>query len=213
MNSASISAVFAGKSQGRDADSGTGERSGVGRAEEAEFASLVERQSLFVFRVCYAVLRHREDAEDAAQETFLKLYRNGTWQGMEEERAFLARTAWRVALDRLKTERVAARRATESLDEPLSRVEPASTERSPEHRVVEENWVETVHRMIDTLPEEFRQVLTLASVEEMNSREMAAVLAVPEGTVRTRLMRARQTLKQKMAATMKRKEGRYARER
>ena len=54
--------------------------------------------------------------------------------------------------------------------------------------------------MIDSLPEELRQPLVLSAIDELNSREIAAILALPEGTVRTRLMRARQMLKQKLAA-------------
>lgn len=68
--------------------------------DEAEFTELVQRQSRFVFRVAYAVLLNSHDAEDAVQETFLKLYRNGGWRHLDNERAFLARVAWRVAIDR-----------------------------------------------------------------------------------------------------------------
>ena len=75
---------------------------------EASFAGLVERQSRFVFRVAYALLRNSHDAEDAVQETFLKLYRGGAWEAIENERAFLARVAWRIAVDKLKSGRHAA---------------------------------------------------------------------------------------------------------
>ena len=51
---------------------------------------------------------------------------------------------------------------------------------------------------MDALPEELRQPLALSTVQELNSREIAAILDIPEGTVRTRLMRARQLLKQKL---------------
>ena len=64
-----------------------------------------------------------------------------------------------------------------------------------------------VHRLIDALPEELRQPLALSTVQELNSREIAAILDIPEGTVRTRLMRARQLLKEKLAAQL---EVRYA---
>ncbi len=67
---------------------------------EAEFTALVERQSRFVFGVAYAVLQNPADAEDVVQETFLKLYRNDGWRNVENERAFLARVAWRIAVDR-----------------------------------------------------------------------------------------------------------------
>ena len=62
---------------------------------DERFGALVERQARFVFRVAYSVLRHIHAAEDVVQETFLKLYRGRKWQGMVDERAFLARAAWR----------------------------------------------------------------------------------------------------------------------
>src|SRR5581483_11959155 len=68
-------------------------------ARQQRFADLVERQSRFVFRVSYAILRNGGDSEDVVQETFLKIYRSGAWDRMEDERAFLARTAWRIAID------------------------------------------------------------------------------------------------------------------
>jgi RNA polymerase sigma-70 factor (ECF subfamily) len=64
-----------------------------------------------------------------------------------------------------------------------------------------------VHRLIDALPEELRQALSLSSIQELSSREIAAILGIPEGTVRTRLMRARQLLRQKLSAQL---EHRYA---
>ncbi|MGB8259383.1 MAG: sigma factor, partial [Terracidiphilus sp.] len=68
-------------------------------ATDSEFAQMVLRNADFVHRVAYAVLGNAHDAEDAAQETFFKLFRNDGWRRMEQERAFLARTAWRVAQD------------------------------------------------------------------------------------------------------------------
>ena len=159
--------------------------------DAAEFEALVERQSHFVFRVAYAILRNRHDAEDAVQETFLKLYRNHTWKGINDERAFLARTAWRVAVDRLPKQKP---------DDIQPDYEPSSTTPSPEQHAISASRHSAIHRMIDSLPEELRQPLVLSAIDELNSREIAAILALPEGTVRTRLMRARQMLKQKLAA-------------
>ena len=164
----------------------------------AEFEALVARQSHFVFRVAYAILRNRHDAEDAVQEIFLKLYRHHTWSGINDERAFLARAAWRVALDRLsKSDRLPKQ---QSVDE--SEHEPRSMFPSPEQQAIAASQQNAVHRMIDSLPEELRQPLVLSAIDELNSREIAAILGLPEGTVRTRIMRARQMLKQKLAGTM-----------
>ena len=61
--------------------------------------------------------------------------------------------------------------------------------------------------MIDALPEDLRLPLVLSAFDELNSREIASILSIPEGTVRTRLQRARQLLRQKLSAVQ---ETRYA---
>jgi RNA polymerase sigma-70 factor (ECF subfamily) len=160
-------------------------------ARPARFADLVNRQSRFVFRVAYAVLRNAGDSEDVVQETFLKIYRAGAWERMENERAFLARTAWRIAIDlRARSRRSPAMEAV--------------GDASPEECAIAADRNRAVHRLIDGLPEELRQPLALSTVDEMSSVEIGKILGIPEGTVRTRLMRARQILKQKLQAT-----GRY----
>jgi RNA polymerase sigma-70 factor (ECF subfamily) len=161
---------------------------------DGRFAALVRRQSRFVFRVAYSVLRNAQDAEDAVQETFLKLYRGRSWENMANERAFLARTAWRIAID-----------PSDRLPKAHSDVtgsDVAASGENPEQAAISSDWNATVHRLIDALPADLRLPLALSTVEELNSREIAEVMGIPEGTVRTRLMRARQALKQKLAALM-----------
>jgi RNA polymerase sigma-70 factor, ECF subfamily len=185
MNTRTGRAVLAGVEQAAIAL----EQRAVGSASQDSFAELVERQSRFVFRVAYSVLRRVEDAEDAVQETFFKLYRNGQWKGVEDERGFLARAAWRVAVDRLPK-----RRSEE--------VREFASGEDVERAVVEKDWNAAVHRLIDALPEELRQPLALSAVEEMTSRQIAVVMGIPEGTVRSRLSRARGLLKEKLAVLM-----------
>ncbi len=168
--------------------------------EEAAFTALVQRQSRFVFRVAYAVLLNTHDAEDAVQEIFLKLYKNGAWRDAKNEQAFLARVAWRVALDRRR-----AAKPGESAGDPEQTPEAASRESGPEQAVVDANQHAMVHAMIDGLPEELRLPLVLSASEELNSREIGEILRIPEGTVRTRLQRARQILKEKLAKLNQRK--------
>jgi RNA polymerase sigma-70 factor, ECF subfamily len=166
------------------------------RQEDEAFALLVHRQSRFVFRVAYAMLRNSHDAEDVAQETFLSLYRSGAWRQMKDERAFLARATWRQAIDRLRAN---PRSKQEDADILL---ELPSRESDPEETLLGADQRAAVHRLVDALPEELRQPIALSTVQELNSREIAAILDIPEGTVRTRLMRARQMLKQKISAQL-----------
>lgn len=167
------------------------------RAVAADFESVVHEYARFVFKVAYSVLRNVEDAEDAVQETFLRAYRSGELAEIREMRAWLARIAWRVALDRVK------KVPTTTLDELQEQgVELRSAQASADENVIEQEKVALLHKLIATLPDDLKQPLVLSTVEEMTSAEVAVVLGIPENSVRTRLFRARQLLKEKLAAWM-----------
>ncbi|WP_263367154.1 RNA polymerase sigma factor [Edaphobacter bradus] len=157
-----------------------------------EFAALVGRNARRMFRVAYSLLRNSHDAEDAVQEAFLKLHRGGGWRRMEDERAFLARTVWRVALDKLP-------RCGEG-DRDVAEVEIASLDESPEELAASGDERELLRQMIDRLPEDLRRPLVLSAIEEMTSVEVAVVMGIPEGTVRTRVMRAKAELRKRFEA-------------
>jgi len=153
------------------------------------FGEMVERQAKFMFQVAFGLLRNRQDAEDAVQEAFLKLYRGEAWLRMESEKGFLARTVWRVALDHLP-------RAAERMAD-VAEMQLTASGGSPEQSVVDEDDRAVLRRLIDGLPEDLRRPLVLSSVEEMTSREVAEAMGIPEGTVRTRVMRARTELRRR----------------
>ena len=174
-----------------------------GNDRDRRFAEMAERQSRFMFRVAHGLLRSVQDAEDAVQEALLKLYRGDGWTRMEDEKAFLARTVWNAGLG------VLARRqkTTGQMDGEVER-ELVWDGRSPEQDAVDGDDRALLRRLIDSLPEELRQTLVLSAVEEMTSREVAAAMGIPEGTVRTRVMRAKAELKRKFEAM--REQGRRA---
>lgn len=155
----------------------------ISRGRDARFAELVHRQSRFVFRLAYAVLRNADDAEDVVQETFLKLFRNDSWLNLKDERAFLARTAWRVAIGRKR--RI------------LTCAEERRGNSTPETMAMEDQRTRQIHSLIDSLPERLREPLTLAALQDLTTAEIAAILAKPEGTIRRRIGEARALLKQK----------------
>ena len=164
----------------------------VGARDQSEpcdeaFAALVQRQSQFVFRVVFSVVRNVQDAEDVVQETFLKIYRLGGWKDIRDERAFLARSAWRLAVSRIRpvrSERVLA--------------EAVDSSPNAEESLLKEDAVALLHRLLDALPLELRLPLALSTVDDMTSPQIAKVMGIPEGTVRTRLLRARGILRKKL---------------
>src|SRR5262245_40598960 len=101
----------------------------------ARFTELVRRHSLFVFRVAYSVVRNASDAEEVVQDTFLKIYRSDATDRMQNERAFLARTAWRIAIDRLPGNLTV-----------LPGDDIAAPDRSPEDAAIGEDWNTAIHR-------------------------------------------------------------------
>jgi RNA polymerase sigma-70 factor, ECF subfamily len=158
---------------------------------EAEgFAAFVTRNVRFAHRVAYIRLRQVADAEDVVQEAFLKLMEKNRWQTAENERAFVATVVWRAAGERLRKHR------TEVTDSDLLDTHE-SPEAGPETQALHTAEQALMHRLIDTLPETLRAPLVLSVLEELTSREVAALLGVPEGTVRRRITEARQLLREK----------------
>jgi len=165
-------------------------------AREESFSALVMEYSRFVFRVAFAVLRNVQDAEDAAQEVFLKIYRTRAWDGIVDARAFLARATWRVAASRRP------RRKPEALPEDMP-----DHGMNPERAAMDAHSEATVHRLIDRLPEKLRQPLALSAIEELDSSAIGKILGIPESTVRGRIMQARELLKRKLEAQMEKRNG------
>jgi RNA polymerase sigma-70 factor (ECF subfamily) len=157
-------------------------------SRDAAFARIVDEHARFLYRVAHSVLRHPQDAEDAVQDALLKLYRGESWREMREERAFLARVVWRTAIDRREKRFVGFASEGDELRLPDLRPTPERVAADGDERAL-------LHELIDELPAELRETLLLSAIEELNSREVAEVMGVPEGTVRTRLMRAKSELR------------------
>ncbi len=162
-------------------------------AAEHEVEALVHEHSRLVFKVALAAVRNSHDAEDIVQEVFLRVVRSKERLGaVADMRAWLARITWNVARDRRRSER-----ETEVLEDVA---EPRSAVASPEHSAERQEMAEVVARMIAALPRELRDPLVLSTMEEMAGVEVARVLGIPEAAVRSRVFRARQILKERLAA-------------
>jgi len=156
---------------------------------DKEFEARLAESSTLAFRVAYSVLRHREDAEDVAQEAFSKAYRS--FRQLRERdrfRAWLVRITWRMAINRQRSERRRILRELAPVDS-FPSPSPADEFTCSERRV--RLWA-----AIDALPDKLRVVTVLAGIEEHDIREVALLLRLPEGTVKSRLFLARQRLKE-----------------
>ena len=154
---------------------------------EQEFEARLVESSTLAFRVAFSVLRHRQDAEDVAQEAFAKAYRNfRQLRDRERFRSWLVRMTWRLALDRQRGDRRRLARET-ALAAPDERT-AGSIE---QHDRANQLWT-----AIDALPEKLRVAIVLANIEGHDVSEVAALLGIPAGTVKSRLFLARQRLRE-----------------
>jgi RNA polymerase sigma factor (sigma-70 family) len=166
--------------------------------------TLVREHSRLVYRIAYAVLRSHHDAEDATQETFLRVLRyNAKLATVDDPKTWLARIAWRVAVDRSK-QRGRARET--SLDDPEKpQMEIASAESTADQRLHGVQVGAALEKLIAALPDKLREPLILSTIEEMSPHDVAATLGMSEAAVRSRVFRARQILKEKLAGQLGRK--------
>jgi len=155
---------------------------------EREFEARLVESSTLAFRVAYGVLRHRQDAEDVAQDAFVKAYRNfRQLRERERFRAWLVRMTWRLAIDRQRNDR--RRLARE--DTAPGPFGPGVLDDLEARERASRLWA-----AIDTLPDKLRVAIVLANIEEHDIGEVARLLDLPEGTVKSRLFLARQRLKE-----------------
>lgn len=171
------------------------------RGDTAAFEELVSRYERKIFRLTMNITRNREDAEDAMQDAFLKSYTH--LKDFQEDSRFytwLVRIAANEALMRLRK-----RRPNHfSLDEPIEGDEdlmPRELEDwgpSPEQRFAQTEMHEILSAVIDTLEPDFRVVFVLRDVEELSTEETAHTLGISVPAVKSRLLRARLKLRQKL---------------
>lgn len=172
---------------------------------EASTADLVEsavrEHARFVYQVAYSVLQHPQEAEDAVQETFIRVWKHARkLAGILNQRAWLARITWRVANDRRRRRREFV--VAHEMDVP----DLPAVGAGAEAELIRAQQVEMLERMVAMLPSDLREVFALSTVEQLTSVEIAQVLSIPESTVRGKLLRARQMLKEKIQTLMERKQ-------
>ena len=158
---------------------------------EREFEQRLQESSALAVRIAYGVVRNRQDAEEIAQEAFSKAYRK--FSGLRDRtrfRAWLVRITWRLAIDRWRSDRRRQSREQTSL-----RAEQALT---AEDAAVGTERAARLWEAIDALPEKLRAVIVLAAIQGYDVREVAQLMNLPEGTVKSRLFLARKDLAQRL---------------
>lgn len=159
-----------------------------------EFESRLAECGPLAYRVAQGVLRNAADAEDVAQEALLRAYQKfDRLRDVTRFRAWLVRITFRLALDRWRSAKRRAQRETEWALPDL-RPSPPTTEEIAALNAFQAR-LETA---LEELPEKFRLVLLLAAIEGYTLEEVAGMLSIPMGTVKSRLFLARKALAEKL---------------
>ena len=162
----------------------------------SSFEVLVTRYQDRLYTAMISVVGSTDEAEDVVQEAFIQAYlKLNTFQQNSRFFTWLYRIAFNYALARRRRHR-----GHMSLEESreIAGVEPTSRVESPDHRMRQKEDVQLVHRALALLSEDHRSILVLREMEDMAYEEIADVLSISIGTVRSRLNRARFALKQQL---------------
>jgi RNA polymerase sigma-70 factor (ECF subfamily) len=168
-------------------------------APNAAFESHLAEWGALAFRVARGVLRNTADAEDVAQEALLRAF--GRFRHLRERdrfRGWLVRIAFRLALDRARSAKRREQRET-LWSQPARRAPIASAE----DLAMRNQFAQQLERAMDELPGKLRLVLLLSAMQGHTLGEVAAMLGVPLGTVKSRLFFARKQLAEKLRAPEK----------
>lgn len=162
---------------------------------EREFEMLMVESSTLAFRVAFGVLRRREDAEDVAQEAFIRAHRSfRQLRDRARFRAWLVRMTFRLALNRRRSDtRRTVREAMPVVVAPV----PSGADHVEADERATQLWA-----AIDALPDKLRAAIILSGIEGHDVQAVAVLLGVPAGTVKSRLFVARQRIKERLQWTI-----------
>jgi RNA polymerase sigma-70 factor, ECF subfamily len=167
------------------------------RGDQDAFAQLVQRYQRRIFNLVYRMLQQYEEASEITQETFL-----AAWQGLPSFRGearfatWLYRIAYNCALKQLET-----RKRDRALQAALQAEQALETKANVDRagaRIDEHEQQAFVQEHLSHLPAKYRVVLILRHLQDMTYEEMAEILTMPVGTIKTHLFRARNLLKERL---------------
>jgi RNA polymerase sigma-70 factor (ECF subfamily) len=181
------------------------------KGDVTAFEELVRRYDRNVFRIANHITQNREDAEDVVQDAFLKAYSNlGQFQGQSKFYTWLVRIAVNEALMRLRRRRpermVSLDEDVKTEDDSVPR-EVADWSPNPEQLYGQGELKDILTKTIQGLPASFRTVFVLRDVEGLSTEETADALNLSIPAVKSRLLRARLQLRERLSKYFKQRSG------
>src|SRR6185437_12323113 len=207
MEAKELNSVTQSAAVGSFDETGLVERAKAG--DDAAFTKLVGAYDRKIFRLAKNITQNDEDAEDVLQETFLKAYEHlSGFQGNSKFYTWIVRIAVNESLMKLRKRK--GNRFV-SLDEPIEtgeeevKREIAVWEDNPEQRYSRDEMQTILDEAVESLKPDFRTVFTLRDIEELSTEDTAEALGISVPAVKSRLLRARLALREKLTRQFKRK--------
>lgn len=167
------------------------------RGDERAFEQLVTQYERAVYSVAYRLLGNEQDAQDAAQEVFIRLYRSlPSFRGESKFFVWVYRITNNVCIDMLRKKSVptVSLSAEDSDDGSTAELNIPDGRFSPESELEKKQLRQAVNRALSSLPEPYRQVLVMREVTGQSYEEISQTLELDIGTVKSRIFRARRKL-------------------
>ena len=171
------------------------------KGDQSAYADIVSLYQQSLHQVCYRMLGNKEEAEDTAQEAFIKAYIHlHTYDQKRKFSTWLYRIATNLCIDRIRKKKPdyyldAEVPGTEGLD---MYSQLAVDEPLPEEELERMELQERIQYEISRLPDKYRAVIILKYIEELPLQEISDILDIPLGTVKTRVHRGREALRKQL---------------
>ncbi len=174
--------------------------------DSGAFDTLVDRYSGRAYQIAYGVLGNRQDAEEVAQDVFVRIHRAlPKFRGDSEFTTWMYRIAVNLSRNKYRWNRSRGSQTTMSIDAPLDRREDSAPGMDlPEERLGPdeisslEEFKRTINEELQKLPPLYREALVLRNVEQMSYEDIATALDCKLGTIKSRIARAREELRKRL---------------
>lgn len=177
----------------------------VQAGERGAFRELFDRHHRRAFAVAFGVLKHRQDALDVVQESFVKVHKHiASFQGTSSFYTWLYRIVMNLAIDQLRRRKTGRNVEYDDAvqkdgEAQSSDILPRMLDENPRKAVIRRELLQRMEAALAELPEYHRQVILLREVEGLSYEEMAEALDVPKGTIMSRLFHARKKMQSALA--------------
>lgn len=173
----------------------------VVKGDQEAYTDIVDFYKDKVYQICYRMLGNKHEAEDVAQEAFLRAYLNiHTFKQELKFSSWLYRIATNLCIDRMRK-----KKPDYYLDSEVAGTDGLtlysqipSNQRTPDQDVENIELADTIQKEISKLPEKYRSVIVLRYIDELSLNEISDILNMPLGTVKTRIHRGRDALKEQL---------------